>query len=631
MAIVPLRRWRHGLAALAVAVCAACREGTGIDVSDFQIAGTKALKVSDILKVLATKADSWIPWAPKRDFDRGEFETDLKRIQAYYADHGYPNAKVTDVDIGLNDTNTSVKLRVTVDEGTPVVVDEVRFEGFDLLTDNARNSLNDVPLKAGSVRDYDTVKATRDQATALFHNGGYPKAFVDASERPAAAGHVIVSFRADAGPKMTFGPVEINGLQSVDENVVRRQFAFRPDATFRESQVVRTQHSLQTLEVFQVVNVAAYPDEAKDDNRVPLRVTLAEGKPRQVKLGVGFGSEEHVRGTVDWRHVNFFGGARQGELYAKYSAIDRGVRLTFEQPYVGKPGLSLSFQGLAWQTSQLTYDEHQYGGRVTLSYTRERRFGPGRSPVQWSFHLAYVNEFLEYGIKPDALDDQSSREERIALGLDPVTGRGKGTLGAIDFDVARTVVDNTVDPHQGFLVDLHLQHAAHWLLGTYGFNEVLGDVRRYQRLGSSVIAGRLRIGSIDPIGDQTFPFSSLYFLGGSTSLRGWGRFEVSPIDSNGFPIGGRTTVEGSVEVRQPVTPRLAIVWFLDSGDVTEGSWDLKHVKPKTDIGAGLRYTSPIGVIRFDYGHQVNHIAGLVINGNPETRYWRIHFSIGQAF
>ena len=48
-------------------------------------------------------------------------------------------------------------------------------------------------------------------------------------------------------------------------------------------------------------------------------------------------------------------------------------------------------------------------------------------------------------------------------------------------------------------------------------------------------------------------------------------------------------------------------------------------------GLGLRYQTPVGPVRFDFGYQLNPIPGLVVNGNPESRRWRIHFSIGQAF
>jgi outer membrane translocation and assembly module TamA len=76
---------------------------------------------------------------------------------------------------------------------------------------------------------------------------------------------------------------------------------------------------------------------------------------------------------------------------------------------------------------------------------------------------------------------------------------------------------------------------------------------------------------------------------------------------------------------------MTLVGFLDAGDVGFRSGSLTALTPRADIGAGIRYNTPIGAVRVDYGHQLNPIPGLVINGIPETRHWRIHFSIGQAF
>ena len=528
------------LAGCLVIGAAACKEG-GIEVSDFELVGVHAFSSGQLLAVLATQPEGWLPWSAKRYFDRTDFEDDLKRIQAYYADRGYANAKVTAIDPALNKTKTAVKLTVTVDEGSPTIVDEVRFVGFDSLSENNRKLLNAVPLKGGAPRDYDHVKATRDQATQLFLNSGHPQAYVDASERPGAQpNHVIVIFRADPGPAMTFGEVTIDGLQSISKDVVLRELAFKPGGVYRDSQILRTQHRLSTLDVFQVVSVTARTDEIAD-NRVPVRVTVAEAPPRQLKLGIGYGSEERARATIDWRHVNAFGGARQAEIEAKGSFLDSGVKLTLTQPYLGVSGLSLALQGTVWRTDQLTYNSETYGGRATLTYRRETNLGAGRTPVRYGFHLAYVNEYLRYGINADALSDQSSREERIALGLDPTTGRGAGTLGALDFDAEQSVVDSQLDPHKGFSTTVHVEHAAPWLLGTYRFTEVTGEGRAYVPILGSVLAARIRLGSVATTNPSLVPFSKLYFLGGSTSERGWGRFESArstPMDCRS--VGARS-------------------------------------------------------------------------------------------
>ena len=482
--------------AAALSIAMACKDQGGVTVTDFTLVGVHAFSQKQVLNVLATQKTGWVPGSPRHYFDRADFQADLKRIQAFYTDHGYPHVRLTDIAVDVDERHEAVKLRVTIDEGEPVIVDELRFSGFEVLAERPRASLESVPLKTGSVRDRDNVKATRDLALQLLNNGGYPEAYVDAAERPnGTPDHVIVSFRADPGPPMKFGDVSIDGLNEVSDGVVRREVAFKTGATFRSGQVLRTQHRLSRLEVFQVVSVTPRPEEAKG-NLVPVRITVAEGPPRQLKLGLGYGSEERARGTFSWRHVNFYGGARQAEIEAKASSIDQGFKFSMIEPYLGRPGLELDVTGTTWRTHQLTYDSQTYGGRATLAYHHETRLGEGRPPVRYNLRSTYVHEYLRYGITQESLDDQSSRAERIALGLDPVTGRGAGTLAAIEIDAERNVVDSLLDPHRGLSLGMHFEHAAPWLFGSYRFDEVTADVRGYVPVGSSVLAMRAHAGSV---------------------------------------------------------------------------------------------------------------------------------------
>jgi outer membrane protein insertion porin family len=143
----------------------------------------------------------------------------------------------------------------------------------------------------------------------------------------------------------------------------------------------------------------------------------------------------------------------------------------------------------------------------------------------------------------------------------------------------------------------------------------------------------MQLGTIHPVGlDQVnVPFSKKYFLGGATSIRGWGRYEVSPLSGSGLPIGGDSMFLFSEELRATVRGNLGAVFFLDAGNVWEDSFGIKLNDLRYAIGPGLRYQTPVGPFRFDFGYQLNPIPGLLVNGEPSNRHWRIHFSIGQAF
>jgi outer membrane protein insertion porin family/translocation and assembly module TamA len=143
---------------------------------------------------------------------------------------------------------------------------------------------------------------------------------------------------------------------------------------------------------------------------------------------------------------------------------------------------------------------------------------------------------------------------------------------------------------------------------------------------------KARGGSIGTIGKENLlvPFYRRYWLGGAQSLRGWGRFEIAPL-YQGQPVGGHTMVESSAEVRVPIFGNLSAVLFGDAGNVWNNAWDFNLNDLRYDVGPGLRYMTPIGPVRVDLGYQLNPIPGLLVNGKPETRHYRFHFSIGQAF
>src|SRR5262245_12881222 len=117
--------------------------------------GVQAFNQSELTRVLATRQSGWLPWSPKFYFDKREFEDDLKRIVAFYSDRGFPDARVEGVDITFNEKKDGVALRIRVHEGDPVIVENVRFEGFQDLPPRAQARLLAVPLKAGGRRDRD--------------------------------------------------------------------------------------------------------------------------------------------------------------------------------------------------------------------------------------------------------------------------------------------------------------------------------------------------------------------------------------------------------------------------------------------------------------------------------------------
>ena len=616
---------------LAIAM-SACHDVGDVKVLSLAFDGTKAFNSDALRRVLATRQSGWLPWSPKHYFDRKEFEADLKRIVAFYSDRGFPDARITGVDVAFNKSKDGVNIKIGVDEGTPVMVEDVRFEGFDVLPADGHAALESMPLKAGGRRDRDLVRATRDQASRLFRDRGYPQAIVDAGERPGtSATSVIVTYRAEPGPQMAFGPVKVQGLETLLEKNIVRELAFKPGELFDERKVARSQRKLTALELLDVAVVTPRFDAA-DGNKVPMTITVTEGKPRLLRFGLGYGTEEKARATLNWQHLNFYGGAKQATVDAKWSGIERGIELALIDPYAWRSGLSSRIAATAWRADQLTYESRTLGGSYGLSFQTDRTASYGRPPILYRGHVVYAYERIQYGIRPEFLADQSRRDERIALGLDPETGRASGGLARIEIHAERHALDNIPTPRRGTYTSARFEYASPAIGGTYRYFEFGGEGRGFLPVGPAVLATRLEASTIVSRQPELVPFSKRYFLGGSVHLRGWSRYEVSPLDAEGRPIGGRSLLDFSTELRLPVRqPSLSVVGFLDGGNVWRGGVTFMPGDLRWAAGVGLRYLTPVGAVRVDLARQLTPISNLVINGVPSRRTWRLHFNLGHTF
>jgi outer membrane protein assembly complex protein YaeT len=620
-------------AVLFAVTAAACRETGDVQVSSLSFRGTQAVQADELKAVIATQENAFLPWSRKHFFDREEFDRDVKRIEAYYADKGYPNAKVAGVDVQLNDNKDKVDITVEIVEGEPVIVENISFEGLETIPEDHRERLGaQLLIKIGAPRDQKLILASHDMVVAELRDHGFPYGTVRVVERPGVApSRVQLAIVADTGPESVFGPITIEGDVSVDEDVIRRELAFKEGDLYELSRITESQRRIYSLELFQFINITPRLPEDRAP-QVPVVVTVAEGKHRRLQLAAGYGSEEKARARINWRHVNFGGGARTGETEAKASSLEQGLRGSFTEPFLFQPGLSLRLTGSTWWAREPVYEYRSSGGRVTLSKDFSRvGVGTDRG-ARNHLSLSLIREYEDYAISESALADPTFRDELIALGLDPDTGRGKGTLSAFEIDFERNTSSQPLNPRQGYSVGGHLESAGSVMGGSFTYNEVVGEVRGYLELGPRFVwANRARSGTLAGSDTALIPFYKRYFVGGSSSVRGWGRYQVSPLSPAGEPVGGRTMMEVSTEARFGIRGKLSGVLFVDGGNVWLEPWDVQLNDLRWAAGPGLRYDTPIGPMRVDVGVQLNPIDGLVIEGEPEKRKWRVHFSIGQAF
>ncbi len=456
-----------------------CKEEGTITVKSLKFNGVNAVDESRLREALATRTSSKLPWGKKAYFDRSRFDTDLKRLQAFYQDRGYPDARVTGFDVKLNDKQDAVDVTVTIDEGQPETIAAIDFVGFDAIPPDHLNDMKSrMPIKVGQPRDRQLVVTTHELAVNELRDHGYPYAKVSTAEVDAGGDtkRKALTFTAEPGKIARFGAVEIAGNKSVNDRIIQRQLTFKPGDLYRRSLVQDSQRRLYGMELFQFVNIESQNQELQPEE-VPTRITVAEGKHQRVNFGVGYGTEEKARVDTEYHHVNFLGGARSAGAHARYSALDRGVRLDFNQPYFFTPHFSFGGEAQQWYTYTPAYRSAVKGVKATLTH---------RQSAQMSWAVFIQSEFDSSTVEQRALEDPSLYSTLISLGLNPITGEQRGTLNATGFDLQRSTADNLLNAHRGYQVALHAEQAGRLMPGTFNYYAVSADGRHYLPIGRTL-------------------------------------------------------------------------------------------------------------------------------------------------
>ena len=488
------------------------------------------------------------------------------------------------------------------------VIEEVRLEGFDVLPVKSREDLqDDLRLRAGAVLTSEAEKSAGERAVEILQNHGYPYAQVAIAREPIDATRTRVTLRAEPGALGFFGPINIAGNRRVDDRVIRRRLAYAPGQLFRRSAIEQTQQRIGALGLFKSVEIRAN-DIDTHPAAVPTVVTVEERTPWQWNLGAGYAAGERLAFDARISHLNVFGSAERFDLQGRLSRIERTAEAAFTQSDTWHPALSLSLQARHQEIDEQAFFVLSRGGQVAAAW-------------QWTPDLSST---VSYAV--------SREESDVDPTLGPLLGLQDGMLSAWSLDVHHSRRTGS-GPLVGNL-SMHVEQAGEWMPGTFNYFSAVGEARRYRRAFDDrvVFAARLRAGAIDPAAAETdIPLLKRFFLGGSNEMRGWGIYELSPLSASGEPVGGNSLFTATGEVRMPIARRLRGAVFVEAGNVWEQPWTMHLDDLRYDAGEGLRFDTPFGLIRVDFGYQLRPLEGLRIDGHPQTTRWRFNLAVGEAF
>jgi outer membrane protein insertion porin family len=579
--------------------------------------------------------------------------------------NGFPHAQIHYARSHYDIDHNRIHLIFAIDEGAPVIVSDIRYLAADgsKFQDPAggkRRMLDDITMRVGDrYSEFQQVR-TRDQALAWLKDHGYAFAAVrDSASIDLTANTAAVQFTIVPGPRGTFSQIEIEGNESVSDRVILRELPFKSGQRFSNTKLSQGQRELFALNLFRTA-LTEVPDQPADST-VDIRIRLREARPRLITYQLGYGRESGLNLRGDWTHRNFFGDARSfstglvantGFQAASTDRVSprlfRGS-LSMRQPYLfstklsGTLSLFLQYRRdpqLPESGEVLGINEREMGLDASLLY----ELLPFRTvSVQYTWSRAL----------------QLSGAEGVDLPSRDIFNRGNVIVSAVLGKTTDYIRGGT-----GFLVRPFVETAQPALGSDVRYVKLGGELTGFRdllpRLG---LAGRLFVGRLWPQGasrNQDDPrienrFDQIrFYTGGASDLRGWAsqlagpkvvRTDVSAGDTTYVyeAIGGLAKLSAMLEVRLPF-PGLGEDWgtaaFIGAGKVSQGN--LSRGDFRFGTGIGIRYATPVGLIRLDLAYKLNpdeadlrRAADYYARGvDAPTRWGRrfaVHLSIGQTF
>lgn len=568
------------------------------------ITGNSQFSTRELQQQMLSKTRLWTaPWKSYPRFDPVTFAADLTRVQRFYEMQGYYDAKVS-YDLTTSGENISATL--TVDEGKPIHVRTLSFSVRDALPPSLTlESLRPaLALQEGSVFTEENYQQSETTIKNFFLDHHYGRTTIQRSARVVHDQYAAdVQYTIAVGSVSTFGEATVEGTQLVIPDIVLRELRYTPGDPFSMSAISDAQKRITKLDLFSTVRFV--PQESPSNPTIiPIHIHVNEKPFREWRLGVGYGTEDQLRGLVYWRHNNWFGGGRRLEVQVKASMLTRHIDVGFLQPYVLG---TLNRFTLTFRPQQI--NEPGYLLNATRLQARlERDFSTALTGF-----VAYRSEY-----------DQLNNVEAATI-KELQTFKRKGALSGLSAGLVWNTTDEPLDATEGNFFSMLVEQIGGSLGGNFSFLKLLWEARHYREIYSyTVLAGRLKLGVADPTGhNDEVPLFERFYAGGANSVRGYGRHRLGPLSTSDDPVGGRSVIEGAIELRYRYSEQLGGAVFLDFGQVSKRSFSVPVDELRFALGFGVLYATPVGPLRLDLGFPLDPPHG--------DQFWQVHFSIGQFF
>ena len=529
---------------------------------------------------------SWLSGSGKLNPEK--LSGDAQRLEAHYHNNGFLQAQVGD-PLVTNDEKGGLIVTFPIVEGPRMKVGQVSLGGELLEGDDPRAILKKTSLRNETWFNRELLQEDVKTIQTYYSDLGYAHNQVEPRlEGPRDGGILDVVFDVRPNQKVYFDRITIVGNDRTRDKVIRRQLAVVEGDLFSSSKIRRSQANLMRSTYFEQVNLAPGPSDT--DDKMNLRVEVKERPTGSFQIGGGYSSYNSLFGVIRLTQDNLFGHGRRASIEANVGSRSSYYNLSFTDPWVFDIPLSAGFDLFNYEYKYNYYTKKSNGAAVRLGYPIWNEFYLSGRLSYEKVDITDISDVASKYIK-DMADYKTDIQSLISL--------------------RRDTRNHFFFPTQGSVARLSYGRGLNILGGDTDFSRYEAEGALW--LPAPVYKGaslmlHAQAGYVKEGREHGLPTYEKYMIGGINSVRGYDWYDISPRDpETNETIGGEKMMTINAEFAFPLLKDQGLygVAFYDMGNVwrdNESGYKVNDLY--RSVGGGLRYLSPMGPLRIEYGKPV---------------------------
>ena len=611
-------------------------EGPKLYVTSIVFEGNHSFDADELKDEIKTTEKGFFYWlSSSGDLDRTTLDQDIARLNAFYHNQGFINARIGEPQVEILDEDIHVTIKIS--EGPRFKVGKVDIAG-DLIMPK-EELMAQMSITKEEYYNREKVRNDLLTLTDIYGDKGYAYADIRQNiDEDQDKKEVNITFNIDKRQQVYIDTIIITGNTRTRDKVIRRELKIHEHELFSGKAIKRSIRDLIRLDYFEDIKVnqihnndenkaqgndpgktpdgeegkAPAGEEGKaaesDTNKISLKIDVQEKPTGTFSFGAGYSSAENLffMGSIAQR--NFLGRGQTLRFTGQLGSRTTQYVLSFTEPWLFDTPLSGTIDAYNQaQTYENRYDLDRYGGGLRFSYPV---FDYTRLYWGYTYELNDI-EITDYDNASDNAIDlegvNTTSSARVALGYDST--------------------NKFFNPTEGSKHSISFEYAG--LGGDIGYDKFEAESGWYIPIFKGLVGFLHGKGGIVHANDEDklLPDYETYYLGGINSLRGFDYrgVHLTEINEEGdeVKVGGKKMVQFNAELIFPLVKEFSVmgVVFYDTGNVYDQSIDLGDMRKSA--GYGLRWFSPLAPIRIEYGYILDPREG------EGTGRWE--FTMGGAF